>query len=386
VATKLKWTQHCDLAIERRPSVHRDEYLDYMTFVRNDRPLFTEIFGPIIGLKEEWEAQGATPAELDFTAYTFRCEARHSVAVNTGRQGGPAEQTIEETDEYRLFRDDLGRTMQMFKGKATLGLPLDHPVANMDDWLKVKPLYEFSEARFAHDWLADAQRARDEGKVIVVGIPGGFDEPRQLMGEEALCYAFCEQPQLIHDILQTIGDTAMRVLDRVSSAVQVDMLSVHEDMAGKSGPLIGPSHIKQFVAPYYRRAWDMLRDRGARLFDQDSDGDMNPVLDAFLDAGVNCMHPLEPAANMDMVTIRQRYGTRLAFYGGIDKHVLRRTHDEIVAELEYKIPPMVATGGCMMALDHRIPNGTPLDSYRFYIGKAWEIIDREAARRHGHLQ
>jgi hypothetical protein len=56
--------------------------------------------------------------------------------------------------------------------------------------------------------------------------------------------------------------------------------------------------------------------------------------------------------------------------------VLRRSKEEIVAELEYKIPPMVASGGCMLALDHRIPNGTPLEAYRFYIRKAWEIMDR----------
>jgi len=108
---------------------------------------------------------------------------------------------------------------------------------------------------------------------------------------------------------------------------------------------------------------------------------MRPVIDAFLDAGVNAMFPCEPAAGMDIVTLRQQYRRRLAFSGGIDKHVLRGTQDEITAELEYKIPPMVATGGCVLALDHRIPNGTPLANYRFYIAKAWEIIDREAARR-----
>jgi hypothetical protein len=40
---------------------------------------------------------------------------------------------------------------------------------------------------------------------------------------------------------------------------------------------------------------------------------------------------------------------------------------------------MVRTGGCLLGLDHRIPNGTPLEHYRFYIAKAWEILDREAA-------
>jgi uroporphyrinogen-III decarboxylase len=197
------------------------------------------------------------------------------------------------------------------------------------------------------------------------------------MGEEGLCVAYYEQPELIHDILRTIGDTAFRVLDRVSAAVKIDLLFVHEDMAGKSGPLAGPVQIKEFITPYYRKIWDLLQERGARLFDQDSDGDMNPVIDAFLDAGVNCMHPMEPAANMDIVKVREKHGKRLAFYGGIDKHVLRRSTEEILQELEYKLPPMVKTGGCVLALDHRIPNGTPLRNYRFYVQKAWEIMNRE---------
>lgn len=53
--------------------------------------------------------------------------------------------------------------------------------------------------------------------------------------------------------------------------------------------------------------------------------------------------------------------------------------EEIEAELEYKIPPMIRTGGCVLGLDHRIPNGTPLTHYRFYIRKAWEIMDRVCA-------
>jgi hypothetical protein len=35
----------------------------------------------------------------------------------------------------------------------------------------------------------------------------------------------------------------------------------------------------------------------------------------------------------------------------------------------------------VLGLDHRIPNGTPLEHYRFYHAKAWEIIEREAAGR-----
>ena len=123
------------------------------------------------------------------------------------------------------------------------------------------------------------------------------------MGEEGLCIALYEQPELVHDILNTIGETALKVLERVSSRVQVDQLDVHEDMAGKSGPLVGPKQISEFIKPYYRRIWDMLQSRGARIFSQDSDGNMEPVIDAFLDAGFNCMYPMEPAAGMDIVKL-----------------------------------------------------------------------------------
>lgn len=359
-------------------SVRRAEYLDYMTFKANIRPLFTEIFGPIIGLKEEWLAQGATPEELDFSVFRYRCAMNGAVPVNTGWIGGGGEEVIEETEEFVITRDRMGRRMKLFKGVATIPLPLDYPVKNMDDWLKIKSHYEFADARFGRNWEAIARNHFEAGRVVTVSIPGGFDEPRQLMGEEQLCIAYYQQPELIHDILNTISDTAFRVLDRVSSTVPIDQLSVHEDMAGKSGPLAGPKQVDEFIKPYYRRIWDMLQERGARLFDQDSDGDMNPVIPAFLDAGVNVMHPMEAAADMDIVQIRRTYGTRLAFYGGIDKHVLRRSKSEIVGELEYKIPPMVHTGGCVLAHDHRIPNGTPLENYRFYVEKVWEIMEREA--------
>lgn len=371
---------HAPLAIARSMEVRREEFLDYMTFVENRRPLFTEIFGPIIGLKEEWAAQGASAAELDMSAFAYRRHMNGAVPVSTGFIGGPPEQILEETDEYVLARDRYGRRVKMIKSSATIALPLEYPVADMDDWLRIKPHYEFSEARFGDGWERVAHEHLQAGRVVTVSIPGGFDEPRQLMGEEALCVAYYEQPELIADMLQTIGDTAMAVLDRVSRAVTVDMLGVHEDMAGKSGPLAGPRQVRQFIGPYYRRIWDMLADRGARLFSQDSDGNISAVIQPFMEAGVNLMYPMEPAAGMDIVQVRAEYGSALAFYGGIDKHVLRRGEAAIVAELEYKIPPMVATGGCVLGLDHRIPNGTPLEAYRFYHAKAWEIMEREAAK------
>jgi uroporphyrinogen-III decarboxylase len=111
------------------------------------------------------------------------------------------------------------------------------------------------------------------------------------------------------------------------------------------------------------------------VFSIDSDGNVMPVLDALLACGINRVYPNEPAAGMDIVQIRRQYGPNLILAGGIDKHILRRGHDAIRRELEYKLQPRTRGGGTIFALDHRIPNGTPLDAYRYYVKTAREILN-----------
>lgn len=154
----------------------------------------------------------------------------------------------------------------------------------------------------------------------------------------------------------------------------IDQLSVHEDFAGKSGPLVGPNQIREHFQPYYRAIWEPLAERGARIFQLDTDGNINAVLPALLDCGVTCIYPMEPGAGMDMVAVRQAYGHRLAMLGGIDKYVLRQDKAAIRRELEYKLQPLMREGGCVFGLDHEIPNGTPLENYRYYVDLGREIL------------
>lgn len=375
--TAQTWTRHSDLTTRITPSVGRAEYLDHLSFRSNARPMFTELFGPLVGLKEEWHTQGATPAELDFSAFRYRGAKRAFIPVSIGRLGGTHEVVLADTPTHRSWRDSLGRTMMLTKGFSTTGLPLTFPVRNMEDWQRIRRLYTYSPARHDGDWEAFSRRARQRDQVIAVEIPGAFDEPRELMGVEALCRALYEQPDLIHSMIETFTDTAVRVLSLVSSRVRIDVLYVHEDLAGTRGPLIGPRHFKAFIAPYYRRVWDLLKSRGTILFDVETDGNVRPLLDPMIDAGVNCLHPVQPVPGMDILELRRHYRKELALYGGIDKHVLRRSRQEIDQELERKLPPMIASGGYVIALDHRIPNQTPLDHYRHYVNKVWDIMERE---------
>ena len=354
----------------------REEYLELMTFGQAPRPMFVELFGPLVGLEEEWREQGASEDEIRMVAFDFDHLPVVQCGANLGVHGAPQAQVLEETDRLRIERDGLGRTLKLDKRTATVPLPLDFPVKNMDDWLKLKPLFTFCEDRI--DWT-EVERARQQqadGSLVIASIPGGFDVARELMGEVVACCGYYDQPELMRDLLDTLTDTVVCTLNRISQKLAIDQLSMHEDFAGKSGPLIGPALFERFVASYYRKAWDAARAGGARIFDVDSDGDVNPILDALIETGVNSMHPFEPAAGMDSVAVRGRYGKRLAIRGGIDKFaVARGSKDDVRRELEYKLrPEMVASGGIAFGLDHRIPNGTPLENYRYYVDTARELL------------
>ena len=352
----------------------RDEYIELMTYGSSKRPMFSELFGTLVGLDDEWRAQGASESEINLTAFDFDYVPVVNCGGLTSIFGGFEPRVIEDTPEYTVSVDTLGRTLKLTKGFATIPLPLDFPVKDMDSWLKVKHFYTFDERRIDWNSVEMAKAARKDGALVLGRMLGGFDLPRDLMGEEGCCIAYYEDPELIEDIMATVTDTTVRVLDRVSDVVQIDNLFAHEDMAGKSGPLIGPNLINEFIKPYYRQVWDMLSSKGTKLFSQDSDGNMNPVIDSFIDCGVNVFFPNEPAAGMDVVQLHNKYGNRIATKGGIDKYVLRGTKNDILRELEYKIPALIKSGGAVIAIDHRIPNGTPIENYRFYVKTVREML------------
>lgn len=355
----------------------REQYIDLHLGRNVKRQMFVELFGPLIGLDQEWKLQGAMKDEIEMTGFDWDYVPTIKCGGETDVFGGKEETIVEETNEHIITTDALGRRMKLLKGFATIPLPLDYPVKDMDSWLAIKHLYEFDEKRINYLQVERAKQEQKNGVLVVAEMPGGFDLPRQLLGEEELCYAYFEQPELISDILKTAGDTTYRVLDQISDQLVIDQLSVHEDMAGKSGPMVGPNTIEEFIKPYYLKIWEMLKGKGTTIFSQDSDGNMNPVIDTFLECGLTEMLPLEPGSFMDIVELKDKYGLTLSLKGGINKYVLKDGKDAIRKELDYKMQPKMQTGGVIFGLDHRIPNGTPIEYYRYYVNYGRELLGIE---------
>ena len=143
-------------------------------------------------------------------------------------------------------------------------------------------------------------------------------------------------------------------------------------MAYKTSSLIDPALYRQIFLPHYRRITDCLHAAGIDVLMLDSDGMVENLIPCWLDVGINCIYPMEVAAGMDVVALREEFGQELLMAGGMDKRVLATSREAIKHMVDETIPLMIE-GGYMPGCDHAIPPDIPWENYRYYRQLLWEV-------------
>jgi uroporphyrinogen decarboxylase len=159
--------------------------------------------------------------------------------------------------------------------------------------------------------------------------------------------------------------------------VEVDFASGWEDICFRGGPIISPAMFKEFVIPQLSRVTALLRRHGVTVIWTDCDGDVTQLVPLWLDAGLNCMFPLEVHPGSDPVKYRRMFGKRILLRGGVAKYQLALGKREILAELK-RIAPVLEEGGYIPHGDHRIPEDVPYENYKYYVREKLAMLGFKA--------
>jgi uroporphyrinogen decarboxylase len=210
----------------------------------------------------------------------------------------------------------------------------------------------------------------------VIQLPGGslFGWLRDWMGLENVAMLIYDDPVLFEEMVETLADCAIGLLTRIlETGGEFEGCSMWEDMAYRAGPLISPSHFKRFLFPHYRRIADLLHRYGVDVIWLDSDGDISSLVPLWMEAGINCMFPIEVGTwGADPVAYRKEYGKDLLMLGGFDKRILADSKAAIRTEV-HRLTPLVEEGGYIGFCDHRVPPDVPLENYWYYLELVREI-------------
>jgi uroporphyrinogen-III decarboxylase len=156
-------------------------------------------------------------------------------------------------------------------------------------------------------------------------------------------------------------------------------VGLFEDMCYNSGPLISPSHFREFLMPSYKRFVAFLKDHTVRHVMVDSDGNVWKLIPLMVECGVTGMWPLEVQAGMNVVDVRQSFPA-FRMWGGLDKRILAGTRADIDREIDTKLPAILPLGGYIPTIDHLIPPDCTWENFRYYIGK-WRTVVEKYSRR-----
>lgn len=286
------------------------------------------------------------------------------------------EEQIEDRGEYEVVRDFAGRHVLYFKGRRNGFMPeyLEHPVKDMKTWRENCKWRLDTSSPERWEGIGDRMDAAAEnaakGMVMTQRVVGGYMYLRSLIGPVDLLYKFYDEPELIHDCMQTWLKLADAVTARHQQAVTLDELFIGEDICYNHGPLISPEMIKEFLFPYYQQLISNIKSRqidGNRhlYFQVDTDGFADSVIPLYRELGMDYMSPFEVASGCDVVRAAGVY-PGLIIRGGFDKRILAMGREAIDREVDRILPSMKRRGGYIPTCDHGVPEEVSFDDYMHF--------------------
>ena len=136
-----------------------------------------------------------------------------------------------------------------------------------------------------------------------------------------------------------------------------------DDYSDNRGPIMGVERYREFLLPGLKRQCDAIHDRGG-YFIKHTDGNTWPILDSFVEIGIDGWHGIQPDIGMDFKLLQQRYGDDLCFFGGVNCSTLI---DGPVAkareEVRYAIEHAATGGGLVIATSNVVQPGTTMENY-----------------------
>ena len=358
----------------------RERFHETVSFGSPDRVPYWEL-GFWSQTIDRWQDEGM-PSDEHIDVF-FGFDRRDSVPVSAGMVPSFREETIEETDRYLVMRHSDGVVSKALKTGTVRGTRLSmdqrtsYPVRDRDSWREFKKRFNAkSPVRYPRNFDAWVRGAKERDYPI--GIHGGsfFGWARNWIGLENIAVMFYDDPALIQEITEFLGDFMVALITPALEQVpDIDFGVFWEDMCYKTASMISPKHFRQFLVPQYRRVTDLMRKYGIRSFMVDSDGYVDELIPCWIEGGVSTFYPLEVASNEDPVALRRKYGKDIVLWGGIDKRVLAQDKAAIDREVQAKVPYLIEQGGWIPGVDHAVPPDVSFENYCYYLESVKAIAE-----------
>ena len=152
----------------------------------------------------------------------------------------------------------------------------------------------------------------------------------------------------------------------------IDLVLFGDDIGHQDGLIMSPRIYRKLVKPRHKKIFDDLHKRAPNVkILYHTCGAVEPLISDLIDVGIDILNPLQPLAKgMDSALIKEKYGDKLTFHGGIDIQQVMAAQgsiEDVRVEVDTRIDALAPGGGYILAPAHNIQSeSTPQKILELY--------------------
>ena len=232
------------------------------------------------------------------------------------------------------------------------GQPLNHPLANAT--LKEVHAYAWPDPKWFDASGIKAQAEKHKGKYAIMG---GFWSPFwheaiDLFGMENLCLKMYDEPEIVDAVFEHLSSFYFEVNKKTfdTAGKYIDIFFMGNDLGSQNGPLLSPEQFRRFLLPHFKKLIDLGHAYKLKV-QLHCCGGIEPLIPDLISVGLDALHAVQTTCvGMNLVELKNNYGKKIVFNGGIDSHhILMESTPEVVRERTKEILKIMLPGGGYVA-------------------------------------
>jgi uroporphyrinogen decarboxylase len=142
-----------------------------------------------------------------------------------------------------------------------------------------------------------------------------FERGWMLRGMENWLMDLATDDPFVVDLMDGMLEMLLGFVDTVGRRSGLDSIWIGDDFGQQRGLIMGPKIWRKHIKPRLAQVFDRIHQHG-KYTGLHSCGDNTEIMEDLVEIGLDIFNPFQPEA-MDIVEMKQKYGDRITFNGGI---------------------------------------------------------------------
>jgi uroporphyrinogen decarboxylase len=193
----------------------------------------------------------------------------------------------------------------------------------------------------------------DEGFLMGFHRDTLFEQAYMLAGMENLMISIYDNPAAVKSLLHHITNFHIQ-LAKLYASKGVEWVNMGDDLGHQNGLLFSRDILEEFFVPEYHRLTDIYKANSVYICFH-SCGQIQDILDIFMDIGVNVLNPVQATAN-NLSLVRERTQGKMTLMGGVSSKLIHEGPISLIQQdVREKIRLLGKSGGYICTPDQAMP-------------------------------